>query len=276
MFWQRRAVEEFQRWPRTWMGTFTLSPEQHDLLDWRCEQGTPGSVPGSWKRRPAPFGTLTEGERFAVRAAHFYDEISLWFKRLKSGHGEPGSRKFRYLLIAEAHDSEETDPRMKMRPHFHCLLHETEVGALVEGDPQTCLISGKSGEMERRFYKTRHGWRAGVFATDDAFLRTRWELGFTKFQLCESSGSAAYVCAYLTKAVRSKVRNSQHYGFLASGGLPEIPSLERSEVLVEEQEENDPTETNGGGGSGGNSTEVSPASEASCAVGSRSDGGSHV
>lgn len=211
MFWAGRAVTEFQQSARTIMGTFTLSPEKHQEFDWRLEVGESGVRP------PVDIWQMTEEARFAARSSIFGNEITKWVKRLRRGQDAPlagghWKPKFRYLLIAEAHDSEATSDLIKGRPHFHILLHEREAGALVKGDPSTAMLRGRSYEWERRNVKTKTGWKPGLFAHDDAWLRRQWEHGFTKFRLCEDVNSAVYPCKYLTKAMRVRVRASQAYG----------------------------------------------------------------
>lgn len=210
LFWTGRAVTEFQNSARTIMGTFTLTPEKHQEFDWRLEVG-------SAERPPVDLYRMSESDRFAARASIFGDEITKWVKRLRRGQDIPlaGGHwrpKLRYLLIAEAHDSEATSDLMKGRPHFHILLHEQDAGALVMGSTARAMLHGRSYEWERRNVKTRHGWKPMLFANDDAWIRQQWEHGFTKFQLAEDVNSAVYVCKYLTKQLRVRVRASQHYG----------------------------------------------------------------
>lgn len=216
--WSAKAATEFNRWPRTIFGTFTMSIENHELFDYRLQVGEPGARP------PVDFSALNERGIFQARAGIFGDEITKWFDRLKSGHGEPGKRKWRYLLIAEPHDSAATDERLRGRPHWHILLHEKEVGALIHGDPRMAILASDAnaitgqpgGEWEKRRYKTRSGWKIGSFASDDAFIRKEWSLGFTKFQLAEDANSAVYVCKYITKAMGVRVRPSNGYGAISS------------------------------------------------------------
>lgn len=212
MFWTGRAITEYHRAERTWFGTLTLSPQEHYVLDARA-QARLGRSGVNWQQ-------LSAKEQFAERAKELGVEATKFIKRLRNGNlavGDLGPQiphkpQIRYLLVAEMHDSAQTSDEMRGRPHFHMLLHEKLAGALVVGKPLTALFAGRSQEMEMRKYKTRDGWKPGVFAADNSFLRRNWTLGHTKFQLAESPMSAAYVCKYLTKALAVRVRASQGYG----------------------------------------------------------------
>lgn len=205
MFWTGRAITEYHRSARTWFGTLTLSPDEHHLIDARAQVrlGTRGVA---WQQ-------LSAREQFAERAKEVGVEMTLYVKRLRKGDADHVKPRIRYLMVAEVHDSEKTSDEMRGRPHYHMLIHEQEAGALVLGNAHSVLIAGvKDGEMERRMIKTRSGWKPAVFAADDAFIRTQWKLGHTKWQLAEDARSAAYVCAYLNKALEVRVRASQGYG----------------------------------------------------------------
>lgn len=218
LFWTGRAITEYHRAARTWFGTLTLSPDEHYLIDARA-QARLGSQRVDWQQ-------LSAKEQFAERAKEVGVDMTLYMKRLRKGDAEHVKPQIRYLMIAEAHDSEQTSDEMRGRPHYHLLIHEQEAGALVLGNAHSVLIGGlQDREMERRMYKTRHGWKPGVFATDEAFIRREWKLGHTKFQLAESVNSAVYVCKYLTKALHVRVRPSQRYG------LEDPPPKEKQDLL---------------------------------------------
>lgn len=227
MFWTGRAMTEYDKWPRTIMGTFTMSPEKHQEFDWRLEVGEPGVRPA------VDIFALSEAQRFTARASIFGTEITKWLKLVREGNAEHPKPQFRYLLIAEAHESEATSDVMKGRPHFHILMHEKEAGALVVGDVQAAMMHGNSGEWERRRIKTKNGWSFGLYAHNDSWMKTLWEHGHTVFQLAPDRKSAVYVCKYLTKSMHVRVRASLRYG----GSLGEqgprgggAPVLERSDA----------------------------------------------
>ena len=208
--WQIRAMNEFANCPVTLFGTITMSLEEHYALDARIMTGTKGKD-GRFIRHPQNISELSDSEMFSARVGVFGDEVQKFLKRLRKGdkYHRP---VIRYLLVAEAHDSASTLSVMRGRPHFHLLLHEMEVGSLVTGNPRDCITYGASGEYVRCKYKAGTQWREGVFVHDDAFLRTQWHFGFTKFQFAENAKAAAYLCKYLTKASDERVRASQNYG----------------------------------------------------------------
>jgi len=207
--WQIRAMTEFAKWPVTLFGTITMSLEEHYALDARIICGTPR--PGGWIRHPANINDMSPSELFDARVKAMGDETQKFLKRLRKGDSSH-KPQIRYLLVAEAHDSEKTDPALRNRPHFHLLLHETVKGSLVHGEPTEAIVVGQSGEYWTRRYKSGKEWRNGVFVKDDAFLRTQWHFGFTKFQLAENARAASYLCKYLNKASDCRIRASLGYG----------------------------------------------------------------
>lgn len=205
LFWAGRAMSEFKLWPRTLMGTFTMSPEQHQLLDMRCI--------GRLAKGRVDFHRLTEGERFAEQVKEFGSEVTKWLKRLRKGDASHFKPQIRYLLVAERHDSEHTSVEMFGRPHFHILIHEKSAGTLVHGDPLLAIEDERDGEYERRMVRNRHGqYIPCAFASDESFIRKNWEFGFTKFQWCADANAAFYVCKYLSKGLNARVRCSERYG----------------------------------------------------------------
>ena len=129
----------------------------------------------------------------------------------------------RYMLVAEAHNSEKTSVEMKGRPHFHILVHDYSDNGLVSGSPLEAIASGRDGEWEKRLIKTKQGYKGFAFVTDDAFIRKNWQLGFTKFQLATSEQSIFYLCKYLSKSMLARVRASIEYG----SGVSPLPVHER-------------------------------------------------
>lgn len=204
--WAAKACAEFRQWPVTLMGTFTLSPEQHALLDAEVA-------------RRVPTAKLTSAELFAERERQFYIHFRKWVNVVRSAaYRRNGGRRgvIRYLQVAEAHDGPKTSLEMRGRPHFHCLIHEVERGALIEGAPLEAMGGFASGEYVGKKYERSGQWLHGVFLSDEAMLRTAWELGFSKFQVCFDENSAFYVCKYMSKHGAYRTRASQHYGALGS------------------------------------------------------------
>ena len=137
MRWSGRAIDEYNAWPRTVFGTFTLSPDEHYLLDARIQAGE-RDVDGRWSRHPVNLGLLNESQLFTARAREFGRELTKYLKRVRESRKAP----LRYLMIAEAHDSERTSVEMRMRPHFHVLIHECQAGTVFLGDPHHAWTEG--------------------------------------------------------------------------------------------------------------------------------------
>lgn len=211
--WAARAIKEYEKWPLTLFGTFTMSPQEHYEVDVRATQ--------LLAERSVDFDCASDAERFTARARVFGAEVTNWIKRIRSGRDGHTFIPIRYLLIAEAHDSENTSPDMVGRPHYHMLLHSMEPSSAVIGSPQRAIEVGPSktscdvlaGEWECRNVLDRKGnWVPKAFVRDEAFIRRQWTLGHTKWQWADSHASAFYVCKYLTKAMHVRVRASLHYG----------------------------------------------------------------
>jgi len=87
--WARRSYQEIQAAPRTWFGTFTVSPENR-----------------------VRFKILAGGDDFKSVSSYFGKQLTKYFKRLrKQGH------IYRYVLVFEKHKDG--------FPHAHLLVHET-------------------------------------------------------------------------------------------------------------------------------------------------------
>lgn len=102
--WARNAITEIMASERTWFGTLTLRPEEL----YRCLSAARSKAA---KRGRVDFDALPWSEQFALVHQQAALDITLMLKRLrKQGH------RFRYMLVAEAHQSG--------APHYHVLLHE--------------------------------------------------------------------------------------------------------------------------------------------------------
>jgi len=208
--WQIRAMHEYSKWPVTVFGTVTMSPEEHYALDARIIQGTRGPD-GQYKRYPANINEMSATELFVARVGVMGDDVQRLLKRLRKGDAFHRPQ-FRYLVVAEAHDSDRTNSAMRGRPHFHILLHEIVQGSLVVGSPTKAILEGVDGEWKRCSYKSGGQWREGVFVDDRSFLRSQWDAGFTKFQFAENAKAAGYLCKYLSKNTDVRIRASVGYG----------------------------------------------------------------
>jgi len=210
--WRERALVEFYKAPRSLFGSITMSPEQHYAMDARIHSGE-RAEDGRFIRHPKNLRELSPEELFQARVSIFGEELTLWIKRLRKKFG---TNCMRYMLVAEAHDSDKTSVEMRGRPHFHMLVHDYTENGMVSGNPLDAITSGRDGEWEKRLIKTKQGYRGYAFVTDDAFIRKNWQLGFTKFQLASTEHSVFYLCKYLSKAMMARVRASIDYGAGAS------------------------------------------------------------
>lgn len=193
--WAHRAVTQYERSARTWLGTITLSGFQHARLD--------AAVAAKAQESGAFWQTeWSAKDYFRERCEVFGRWLSLWLKRVRvnearrrRGDGDTfayseawihSAPQFSYLLVAEMHKSG--------RPHWHILIHEDRPYELVR---------------EHEYYVTQKG----VTRVDEkALLRQSWKLGFTHFELCTDSRSVGYLCKYLAKDMLWRVRASRDYG----------------------------------------------------------------
>ena len=114
-------------------------------------------------------------KKFEMRVRVLGSEVTLYFKRLrKAGY------QFRYLLVSEMHDSADTSPDMRYRPHVHMLIHE---------------VTGADSLTKR-------------------VIQAGWPHGFTHMKLVADRGiePAWYISKYITKANDARIRASLEYG----------------------------------------------------------------
>lgn len=157
--WRLRAATEFRSAPRTWFATLTFRPERLfvNLTRTRVRLA----------RARVQLETLSAHERFIETEKECFSDVQRWFKRLRKNSGV----SFRYLVVTEQHKSG--------NPHYHVLLHETDV--------QTPL----------RY---------------DSDLKGSWGEGFDSYRLVADNKGAAYVVKYLSKSLSARVRASKSYG----------------------------------------------------------------
>lgn len=211
-FWQGRAIDEYRRWPLTLFGTFTMTPQQHYMIDARINRRLHAKLTDRFQPDVALINGLTAHDLFLERTKEFGDELTKYVKRLRKGDEQNPPAQIRYLLIAEQHDGTRTSDEMRYRPHYHALIHDLHGRTLVKGSPLIAMANGEDGEWIRKRYKTAAGWQQGIFVKDDARVRTEWPMGFTKFQFAENEKAAGYLCKYLSKALDYRVRASIGYG----------------------------------------------------------------
>lgn len=129
-------------------------------------------------RRGVVWERLPEHEQFSERHKRISPDLTKFFKRVRKRSG----CKLRYLLVAEAHKQQQCG-----LPHYHALMHEC------------------SGTLLKKHF----GFR------DDDTLSASWPYGFASAKLIETETNdkpAWYVCKYLSKDARARVRASQAYG----------------------------------------------------------------
>lgn len=162
--WAGAAIQETRRAPRTWFGTLTLEPaEQFKALVQTVKR---------LESRGVDYETLSVAEQFVERHTTIGDELTRYLKRVRKNSGA----RFRYLLVAEKHESGD--------PHYHMLVHERV----------------DSGKVLHRHLS--EAWRLGF---------ERWRLSDPR-----RPSRAVYLCKYLSKSLEARVRASQAYGGASS------------------------------------------------------------
>ena len=157
--WRAAALTEIdQASGRSWFGTLTFSP------DWRFRVVAKASRSAAAKGEDLE--RLEPEARFKYVANASGELVTKWLKRVRKESGA----KLRYLLVVEAHKSGD--------PHFHVLIHESEIGQPVR----------------------------------ELTLRTQWSHGFSKFNLVRDRAAAGYATKYLSKSLMARVRASVRYG----------------------------------------------------------------
>lgn len=104
--WAERARQELAYWPRSYLGTLTLSPEEQLRARYETHQRL--------KSESVRIDDLPADQQWMERVSTIGSWITRYIKRVRQEMGTPS----RYLLVCEAHKSGE--------PHFHMLFHECE------------------------------------------------------------------------------------------------------------------------------------------------------
>ncbi len=104
--WRFRMQSELGEAERTWFGTMTLSPDNHQFfLELARSRLT---------KRGTDLETLPAAEQFQVRCWAISPELTRFLKRVRKVSNAP----LRYILVAEPHKSG--------LPHYHMLIHESD------------------------------------------------------------------------------------------------------------------------------------------------------
>ena len=174
-YWKLRAMAEIGQSQRTWFVTLTWVTA--DLL--RADYAAAIALRKAGVRHPS------KKEIFAARLKVLGPPVTKWLQRIRKGLRREGEQSvaFRYLLVWEEHDSDETAPERRGMPHAHLLIHEQQGQTITK----------------RR-------------------IQREWGAGFSTARLVDETDpedihrGAAYVCKYIAKSMLSRVRASRQYG----------------------------------------------------------------
>lgn len=103
--WRMRAMTEWSRSSRTWLGTLTFEPDMRYLHVSRAR--------ALCFHNGIDYDALEPDEQYDELHRQCSRELTLFVKRLRSATGA----SLRYLIVAEAHKSGD--------PHYHLLVHES-------------------------------------------------------------------------------------------------------------------------------------------------------
>lgn len=173
MNWRERCEAEILSANRTWFGSLTFTPIQHKRADHEIAlKAIEGSEldPSLLDDEKVEWvlSMLSPEVLWSERQRVLGREMTLYMKRLRESLDVP----LRYVIITERHKM-----KLRGRPHFHVLIHET-------GLP-----------IRKRE------------------LKQAWSGGHVMFKLADRN-SAYYVTKYLTKESSARVRASFRYGKL--------------------------------------------------------------
>ncbi len=104
--WRFRIKSELASAERTWFGTMTLSPDNHQFFL--------SLARSRLQKRGTDLETLSDQEAFQIRHWAICPEITRFVKRVR----KKSNAKLRYILVAEPHKSG--------LPHYHMLIHESD------------------------------------------------------------------------------------------------------------------------------------------------------
>lgn len=206
-YWAARAISECKGSCETLFLTLTFKPELQFRYLTECR--------AVCAEEGRDFDALSVETQFALRVSKAGPEVGKYIKRIRKSSPAPiglGGKplpNWRYLLIAEAHQAEgSTDTR----PHFHMLLH--------------CVWPGFEQKSSRLFVPS-----LGKEVDTWPFLEEQWSaLGYATIRRVTDSKSAAYICKYLSKDSRTRVRASRdpEYGSMS---YPDYAQFTHSSIV---------------------------------------------
>lgn len=158
--WTERAIAETRFASRTWMGTLTLSPEQHYVMECRASHRL--------KSGAVVWSSLNEDDQLGERHREISREITLWLKRVR----QASNAKLRFLLVMERHKTG--------LPHYHCLIHEGAIPVVKRvlsdqwklGFSKFKLVEQEAGSLQRASYYV------AKYLTKAANARVRASVGY--------------------------------------------------------------------------------------------------
>lgn len=102
--WSDRARVELSESQRSWFGTLTLRPDEHDRVRDMCRLAA--------AKCGDDFDALSYKDQFVARHRYICRYVTLFLKRVRKN----SNASLRYLFVAEQHKN--------YLPHYHFLLHE--------------------------------------------------------------------------------------------------------------------------------------------------------
>jgi len=154
--WVARAVEECNLAARTWMATFTLSPQSNYLLTLRAS--------ARLRTQGVALQSLHPAEQINELRREFGTELTKYFKRLRKDTGA----HIRYYLVFETHKSG--------LPHAHALIHE-----VFDAEPvrhARLVANWTLGHTMFKLADRKAAYYVSKYLTKEASLRVRASLQY--------------------------------------------------------------------------------------------------
>ncbi len=157
--WTARAIEEYRLATRTWFGTFTLTPDEHEMVRHLCVKEA--------STVHLDFDALSADDRFKRRHIKISKWLTLWLKRVRKNSGAP----LRYMMVCEAHKSG--------LPHYHALVHESALDKQVT--KRTLQAAWPHGFTSFKLLPHDESWRAAYackYLSKSILARVRASIGY--------------------------------------------------------------------------------------------------
>lgn len=171
--WRLRALNEWRASYRSWLVTLTFRPERQfhylSLVRKRLD------------KQAIDFDRLSAADQFNERHKEAGREVTRFIKRLRKGGDGAQPSKFRYLLVAEAHQNG--------LPHYHMMVHEYDPfcpvrhAALKRAWWDGFLDAKLVTDAKQATYATK-------YLSKSALARVRASAGYGKNALSVTSGDA--------------------------------------------------------------------------------------